>query len=371
MIGTSRSTNGIRTRRPTSAAIAIVVGMDRDGGVAEDRLGPRRRDRDRLVRVRLAGRLVDQVVADRPERARLGRRDHLEVADARPAARAPVDERLGRDRRGRRRRAVVNATRTAFAEPSSIVKRRRPQSSDAAEPPLLAEHDLAGLVDERLHPLEVALAPERLRGSRPPSAMIRSRTNWAAIEAWSRPGRNSVGRPCIRAWRIIRSSTVVRWAWPRCSEPVMFGGGWMIVNGVSDRVGARARAVRREDVGRQPALVDRGLEVGRPVGLRAARSSICVVGRRRSSVVSPEIKRPARPADERGRGTTCWFGVRAGPLIAAGRVRRPRRRAIGRRPHGSRVTFTPPCPRGSHRPALAPWPFGRYSSRSLAVRRGV
>jgi hypothetical protein len=29
------------------------------------------------------------------------------------------------------------------------------------------------------------------------------------------------------------------------------------------------------------------------------------------------------------------------------------------------VTFTLPVPRGSHRPALAPWPWKRYSSRSL------
>jgi len=32
--------------------------------------------------------------------------------------------------------------------------------------------------------------------------------------------------------------------------------------------------------------------------------------------------------------------------------------AIGHQPHGSRVTFTPQCPRGSHRPALAWGPFG-------------
>jgi len=44
-------------------------------------------------------------------------------------------------------------------------------------------------------------------------------------------------------------------------------------------------------------------------------------------------------------------------------------RAIGRRPHGSRVTFTPSCPRGSHRPALAPGPSRRYSSRSTSWSR--
>ena len=56
---------------PDEVAVARVVGMDGDRGVAEDRLGPRRGDGDRRVRVGLAGRLVDEVVADRPERAGL------------------------------------------------------------------------------------------------------------------------------------------------------------------------------------------------------------------------------------------------------------------------------------------------------------
>ncbi len=56
-------------------------------------------------------------------------------------------------------------------------------------------------------------------------------TNCAAMLAWSSPGSSSVAWPRIRAWRAIRSSTVVRCAWPMWSEPVTFGGGWMIVNG--------------------------------------------------------------------------------------------------------------------------------------------
>ena len=54
--------------------VARVVRMDRDRGVAEDRLGAGRGDGDRRVRVGLAGRGVDQVVAHRPERPGLGRR---------------------------------------------------------------------------------------------------------------------------------------------------------------------------------------------------------------------------------------------------------------------------------------------------------
>ena len=44
--------------------VARVVGVHGDGGVAEDRLGARRGDRDRRVGVRRARRLVDEVVAD-------------------------------------------------------------------------------------------------------------------------------------------------------------------------------------------------------------------------------------------------------------------------------------------------------------------
>ena len=68
--GTSRSTNGMRTRRPTTRGVALVVGMDRDAGVAQDRLGAGRRDGDRRVRVGPAGRLIDEVVADRPQTCR-------------------------------------------------------------------------------------------------------------------------------------------------------------------------------------------------------------------------------------------------------------------------------------------------------------
>ena len=51
------------------ARVARVVGMDGDPGVAEDRLGTRRRDADRLVRTRLARRRIDEVVTNRPEGA--------------------------------------------------------------------------------------------------------------------------------------------------------------------------------------------------------------------------------------------------------------------------------------------------------------
>ena len=100
------------------------------------------------------------------------------------------------------------------------------------------------------------------------------------------------------------------------------------------RVGGRAGAVRRKHVGREPSVVDGSLEIGRSIGLRE-------LGRLRFGGIGhlgPGIERPARPADERGRGTTSWFEVRCRPLITDAGSGPPRRRAIGRRPHGSRVT---------------------------------
>ena len=138
-----------------------------------------------------------------------------------------------------------------------------------------------------------------------------------------------------------------------------FGGGWMIVNGGSVGIGRRA-ARRRARRRRPPASARRSRPRRRPGRRPSAAPSVVlvvvVVGFGHRHRAPGDIERPARPADERGRGTTCWFGVRGGPLIAAAGLRLPRRRAIGRRPHGSRATFTPVCPRGSHRPALAPWP---------------
>ena len=96
----------IDERDPDAAAhqgrVPGVVGVHRDGGVAEDRLGPGRRDGHRGVGVGLTRRLVEQVVADRPDRARLGRRDDLEVADARPRTRGTSSRAPRCGRRGRR-----------------------------------------------------------------------------------------------------------------------------------------------------------------------------------------------------------------------------------------------------------------------------
>ena len=109
---------------------------------------------------RLAARVVDQVVADRPERAGLRRRDDLEIRDARPAAGTPVDEALGAVGQ-----AVVVELLEAHADRAGgALVHREPEAAPVrggAEPPLLAQHHLARRVDELPHPLEVALPAER------------------------------------------------------------------------------------------------------------------------------------------------------------------------------------------------------------------
>ena len=115
----------------------------------------------------------------------------------------------------------------------------------AADPALLAEHDSGARSRTRASARGSARDRATARVS-PSWAMIPSRTNWAAIAGVVEAGQEQRGWPRIRACRIIRSSTVGRWAWPRCSEPVTFGGGWMMVNGGSDgSAGSRRRRARR------------------------------------------------------------------------------------------------------------------------------
>ena len=165
MIGTSRSTNGIRTRRPTTPHSAGRR-VDRDCGVAKDRLGSRRGDGDRRVRVGppVAGSM--QVVANRPERARLGRR--RSTSRSLTLVRQPGHQLTRASVRYARpsRYSRLNATRTA--SPSLVHREGSRLQSNDAHPPLLPEHHLAGRLHEGAHPLEVAFAAERSAGSRPP-----------------------------------------------------------------------------------------------------------------------------------------------------------------------------------------------------------
>jgi hypothetical protein len=49
-IGMRRPVSGSSTSLADQVAVALVVGVDRDAGVAEHGLGPRRRDHDHLIR---------------------------------------------------------------------------------------------------------------------------------------------------------------------------------------------------------------------------------------------------------------------------------------------------------------------------------
>ena len=140
--------------------IARIVGVNGHRRVAEDRLGTGRGDGDRLVGERLAV-LAEEVVADLPERARLGRRNDLEVRDARPAARAPVDERL---RPVGQPIPVQLGERMADGLRGDVVHREAQPAPVEAGPDsaLLGEHDRTSSFHERAHPLEVALATEAL-----------------------------------------------------------------------------------------------------------------------------------------------------------------------------------------------------------------
>jgi hypothetical protein len=60
---------------------------------------------------------------------------------------------------------------------------------------------------------------------------LRSTTICVAMPAWSVPTTHSASLPCIRAWRVRTSCSVLSSAWPMCSEPVTLGGGMTIVNG--------------------------------------------------------------------------------------------------------------------------------------------
>jgi len=86
--------------------------------------------------------------------------------------------------------------------------------------------------------------------------------------------------------------------------------------------------------------------------------------RRVRAFVGPWIERPARPADERGRGTTCWFAVRDAPLIAGAGSGLPRGALSGAgRAARERLRSGGPCaartvPR-SLRGRSGPTPLGR------------
>jgi hypothetical protein len=334
--------------------------VDGHSHVAEDRLGPRGRHDDRLIGVWLAGRLVQEVVADRPQRTGLRCGNDLQIAHARPASGAPVDQRLRPIREAvavetleghadRFRRALVHRV----AQPAPVGRR--------AHPPLLGEHHGLRGVGEGAHALEIALAAERL------AALAFLRDDPVENELGGDAGMVQAGqeqRPVAAHASVADHEILDRG--PLGVAQVQGAGD--VRRRLDDRerrqvgIGRGTGAIRREHVGRQPALVGGAFDVARCVGLRQ-------IGHR---FVCGSWNENARPSSGRaGRGTTCWFGIRSLAFITLGVSRCPLDALSGVVRRGSRATFMPAIPRGSHRPALAPEICPTLLFSVVAVRAGV
>mmetsp|Transcript_49822 Transcript_49822/g.153863 ORF Transcript_49822/g.153863 Transcript_49822/m.153863 type:complete len:240 (-) Transcript_49822:2979-3698(-) len=124
----------------------------------------------------------------------------------------------------------MKASCTARPSIWSMVKRSRDQSTLAAI--------LRSCVQMRL-PFFSFQAQTRSRNfSRPRSCRVSfsclrrslSTTLWVAMPAWSVPGTQRVTSPHIRCQRESESSMAQVSVWPRCREPVTFGGGMTMMN---------------------------------------------------------------------------------------------------------------------------------------------
>src|SRR6188768_310425 len=79
------------------------------------------------------------------------------------------------------------------------------------------------------------------------------------------------------------------------------------------RIRRGSGAVRREDVGREPPLVDRAFDIA---------WGVCLGQIRHQTVAAPENHDARLSSGRAGRGTTCWFGYRwPSALITPGDVR--------------------------------------------------
>ena len=74
--------------------VPLILRMDCNAGISQDRLGSGRRDRDPGIRQDRFRGVIHEVIPNGPERSGGLRRDDLEVGQAGPARRTPVDERL-------------------------------------------------------------------------------------------------------------------------------------------------------------------------------------------------------------------------------------------------------------------------------------
>ncbi len=286
--------------------VALVLGVDGHRRVAEQRLGSGRRDADPRVRIRRAVRPLE-VVADGPQRPGLVTVDVLEVADRRQAARAPVDQGFASiDQPGlpQARECRPHRPRTALVHGEALAT----PVGARPEPSVLAADDLAGLVHELPHALEIPITPQR--GS------VLPLLGQDAIEDELRgdAGMVDAGQP----QGVIAAHAVV------ANEGVLDGGrqGVTDVQGAGDvrwrlddderlRPGVRHLS-GAERIGFQPALVDIGLDSGGVIARSHLASRCRHAVRLLRQTTDPLVE------GRTGRGTTFVCGHARGRLVFRG-----------------------------------------------------
>ena len=164
-----------RSVAPTERRLALVVGMHGHAGVAQHRLGPRRRDGDELA----AARRLAPGSAMLPQLALARLVLDLVVADGRLRARSPSSRGARRGRSGPSRTGARTPRARRATAPRPCVKRRARPVARAAQAPELLEDVAAVLLLPRPDALEERLAaevagasssPRRRASSRPPPA---------------------------------------------------------------------------------------------------------------------------------------------------------------------------------------------------------
>ena len=284
-------------RVPTDErAVPIILRVDRDCRVAEERLGASGGHADPGAGI---GRAVIalQVVADRPERARLVAVDVLEVADRRQAARAPVDQRLAAVDEPRVPQALEG---DAHCPGGALVHGEALAApvGRCAEAAVLRADDVPRLAHEVPHALQVPLATERgpglpVLGDDPVEHELGA--DAGVIDA-RQPERIVAAHP------VVADECVLHRGRQRVADVQRTGHVRRRLDH-DEALSAGRRLVRGpECVGGQPALVDRRLD-GRGV---VARSDLTSRRRHRFRLLCRHTQKPVR---RRTNGS--WYHLRS------------------------------------------------------------